>query len=318
MRKAIFLFICLLVAGQARATTYYATSSTVNIDTASLWLPTSTGTCTGSGTALVWANRLNGDVLDANGCTALAINVDAGGTSVQVTLQTNASTGGGFTLATADLGTMTTLHANILAGSTSAVALTGSTGCGTISGSITSGGTASKRGVEDSHTSCTMTVSGGPLTGGSASSAAGYYITSNGPVTINGDSVAGSAASAHGLYLSGAAAVTVNGNCIGVDAASAAGCCTAGGTLTVTGNLIYGKKGPAVKTDGGTFYYTPAATNYILLPKDSSYVLGTIDSHATELPTDPGAANVKTGVTYGSFTGTYGGGGGGGTGRITP
>jgi len=317
MRKAIFLFICLLVAGQARATTYYATSSTVNIDTASLWLPTSTGTCTGSGTALVWANRLNGDVLDANGCTDLAINVDAGGTSVQVTLQTNASTGGGFTLATADLGTMTTLHANILAGSTSAVALTGSTGCGTISGSITSGGTASKRGVEDTHTSCTVVVSG-TITGGSASSAAGYYITGNGPVTINGNSVAGGAASAHGLYLSGAAAVTVNGNCIGVDAASAAGCCTAGGTLTVTGNLIYGKKGPAVKTDGGTFYYIPAATNYILLPKDSSYVLGTIDSHATELPTDPGAANVKTGVTYGSFTGTYGGGGGGGTGRITP
>jgi len=316
MRKAIFLFICLLVAGQARATTYYATSSTVNIDTASLWLPTSTGTCTGSGTALVWANRANGDVLDANGCTDLAINVDAGGTSVQVTLQTNASTGGGFTLATANLGTMTTLHANILAGSTSAVALTGSTGCGTISGSITSGGTASKRGVEDSHTSCTVVVSG-TITGGSASAAAGYYITGNGPVTINGNSVAGSGGSAHGLYLNGSAAVAVNGNCTGADAAYVTGCYATAGTLTVTGNLIYGKKGPAVGLGGGTFYYTPAATNYILLPKDSSYVLGTIDSHAIEMPTDPGAANVKTGVTYGSLTGTYGG-GGGGTGRIVP
>jgi hypothetical protein len=311
MRKAIFLFICLLVAGQARATTYYATSSTVNIDTASLWLPTSTGTCTGSGTALVWANRLDGDVLDANGCTALAINVDAGGTSVQVTLQTNATTGGGFTLATADLGTMTTLHAHITAGSSTAVTLTGSTGCGTISGNITGGNTTSIRGIVDSHTSCTVTVSG-DITGGSAGLAAGYYSNGNGPLAISGNVAAGSG---YGLYLNAGAVVTLAGNCSGVDTVYVPGCYIAAGSLTVTGNLIFGKKGPAFGLAGGILYYTPAARNYILLPKDSSYVLGTIDSHAVELPTDPGVANVKTGVTYGSFTGTYSD-GGGGTGRV--
>jgi len=313
MKKLLFLFICLLLASQARATTYYATSSTVNIDTASLWLPTSTGTCTGSGTALVWADRANGDVLNANGCTALAINVDAGSASVQVTVQTNTSTGGGFTLATADLGTMTTLHAHITAGSTSAVTLTGSTGCGTISGNLTGGNTTSIRGVADSHTLCTVTVSGN-ITGGSGSLAAGYYSSGAGPVTINGNVAAGSVANAYGLYLTSVAVVALTGNCIGVDAVSAVGCQVSAGTLTVIGNLIFGKKGPAVFTQGGTFYYTPAATNYILLPKNSSYVLGTIDSNAVELPTDPGVANVKSGVTYGSFTGTYST--GGGTGRV--
>jgi hypothetical protein len=106
----------------------------------------------------------------------------------------------------------------------------------------------------------------------------------------------------------------MTGNCVGSDTVTASGCYISGGTFTLTGKLIFGKKGGAVYQAGSIFYFTPAATDYLLAAKDSSYVLGTIDSHATELPTNPGESNVKSGVTYGSFTGTYSA--AGGTGRI--
>ena len=58
--------------------------------------------CAGSGTALVWGAQMNGDVFDANGCTAIAVNVDpgtatgasagvCGAVTVTVTLQTNST-----------------------------------------------------------------------------------------------------------------------------------------------------------------------------------------------------------------------------------
>jgi hypothetical protein len=307
------LLICLLTAVEAQATTWYATASSVNINTANLWVPTSTGTCTGSGTPLVWGNQANGDIFDANGCTALAINVDPGSVSVHVTLQTNASTGGGFTLATADLGTMGTLHAHITAGTTTAVTITGSTGCGTISGNLTGGNTASARAVSDGHSVCTLAIVGN-LTGGSNTSTAALYTTSTGPVTITGNATPGSASGGYGLYTTGSAAIAMTGNCVGSDTVIAQACNIGGGTFTLTGKLIFGKKGAAIGMGGGTFYFTPAATDYFVAAKDSSYVLGTIDSHATELPTNPGESNVKSGVTYGSFTGTYSA--AGGTGRI--
>jgi parallel beta-helix repeat protein len=80
-------------------------------------------------------------------------------------------------------------------------------------------------------------------------------------------------------------------------------------SITVTGNIISSAYNIGAY---GHILLTPAATNYILTPKDSSYTLGTIDTHATEMPTNPGAANVNSGVNYGSFTGTLVGGGGGG------
>jgi hypothetical protein len=76
--KRLLAAIFLLFASPLFAATWYATSSTVNINSASLWVPTSTGSCTGSGTALVWGAQGKNDVFDANGCTALAVNVDPG------------------------------------------------------------------------------------------------------------------------------------------------------------------------------------------------------------------------------------------------
>ena len=107
-----------------------------------------------------------------------------------------------------------------------------------------------------------------------------------------------------GLELDGAI-VTMVGNCIGSNTVAYPGCQN-GGTLTLTGNIINGKIGLGVQNSyANAFYYTPAAANYILSAKDSSYTLGTINGHATLMPTDPGASNVKTGVVYGPNTGTY-------------
>ncbi len=306
MKRFLPFLLLLLAASPASATTWYATSSSVNIDTASLWVPTSTGSCTGSGTALVWGSQANGDVFDANGCTALAVDVDpgvatgasagvCGAVTVEVTLETDATNGGAFTYATA---TNLVIHANITATKTTALGISGSTNGGTICGNVTGGSTGSQLGVSDGHTLVTVYLIGN-ITGGSGSGAYGYDLAGNTPLNIKGNASAGGA---HGLYSGASGSATMAGNCVGSDTAVAMGCYFGGtGVLTLTGSIINGKRDIGA---GGAVYFTPSATNYILSPKDSSYVLGTIDAHATETPTDPGVSNVKSGVAYGSFTGT--------------
>ena len=78
MKKTLLIALFVLCSHIAGAATWYATSSSVAIDTASLWVPTTTGTCTGSGTALVFSARGPNDTLVANGCTSLAVDVDPG------------------------------------------------------------------------------------------------------------------------------------------------------------------------------------------------------------------------------------------------
>jgi hypothetical protein len=301
MKRLIFLL--LLCALPAHAATWYATSSSVNINTTSLWVPTQGASCAGSGTALVWGAQANGDTFNANGCTALAINVDPGSVSAQVTLTTDGTNGGAFTLTMANLGTIGTIHANVTATKTTVVALSGTTSSGTISGNITGGSTASQNGITDTASSGTLTVIGN-VTGGSASAAEGLAQSAAGPIVITGNVTAGSAVSADGIEdASATGTVTITGNCIGSNTVVAYGCYAHGTStsLTLTGNLINGLHGPGVV---GSLFFTPAATNYILSPKDASYTLSTIDTHATEMPTNPGVSNVASGTTYGSYTGT--------------
>lgn len=313
MKKLLGLILLLFMSCAAHATTWYATSSSVGIDTASLWVPTSTGSCTGSGTALVWGAQANGDVFDANGCTALAVDVDPGAATgasagvcgtvtVTVTLNTDATLGGAFTYATS---TNIVIHAGVTAGTTTALTVTGSTGGLTICGSIIGGTVTSKFGVSDSHTLVTVYVIGN-TTGGSAGSSNGYNQSGNGPVNLTGTATAGSSTGG-GISVAGNGVFVVTGNCVGSNTTSAVGCGVGGNgnAIALTGNIINGNKGPGTS---GPVIYTPAATNYILYPKDSSYTLGTINSHATLMPTDPGSTNVKTGVVYGPNTGSYGGG----------
>ena len=314
MKRWLVVLSVLFLSSWMQATTWYATSSSANINAASLWVPTSTGSCTGSGTALTFGSQANGDVFDANGCTALAVNVDPGAATgasagvcgtvtVTVTLQTNSTNGGAFTYATA---TNIVIHANITATKTIALAVSGSTGGLTICGNMQGGSTAAQEAVNDSHTSITVYVVGN-ITGGSATTTYGYSISSAGPLNVVGNSAAGT--DSVGLESSGNATVTITGNCTGSNTTSFAGCqstTTGAGGLVITGNIINGIHSQGVS---GSVTYTPSATNYILSPADSSYTLGTINSHATEMPTNPGVTNVLSGVQYGSYTGTASGGG---------
>lgn len=305
MRKLIVLFT--LTACLGWPATWYATSSSVNINQASLWVPTSTGSCTGSGTALTWGSQANGDVFNANGCTALAVNVDpgaatgasagvCGSVTVTVTLTTDASNGGAFTYATA---TNIVIHANITATKTLALSISGATGGGTICGVVTGGTVASQYGVSDTHTAVTMYQIGN-IFGGTA--ARGYYWNSGtGALNVTGNITGGGGSNTEGLLNIGLAGSTVIGICIGGTGPTGAGCSGASGPVTVTGNAIASPTGQGV---AGKIYFTPSTTSYILMAKDSSYTTGVIDSHAIEIPANPGVTNVKSGVNYGSLTGT--------------
>lgn len=116
----------------------------------------------------------------------------------------------------------------------------------------------------------------------------------------------------HGVYCSNSSAyVNVTGTIKGSNTSTNAnGFLNGGGSATITATLLNGLKSPAWGVGGVSNYYTPRATDYVLFAKDSSYTIGTIDSHAVVMPTDPGVANVKLGTAYGSFTGTLAGGGG--------
>ena len=308
--KRILTALLLFCSWPAFATTWYATSSSVNINATGLWVPTSTGTCTGSGTALVWGAQANGDVFNANGCTALAINVDpgvatgasagvCGSVTVTPTIESDASAGGAFTYATA---TNLVCHGNIQGGKVSTLTISGSTNGGTLCGTVTGGATASINAVTDSHTAVTFYVVGN-IAGGSATSAVGYNTTGSVPLNIAGNATGGSGIGAHGLDASsGSATITMVGNCVGSNTVIAEGCVTnVTSTLSLTGNIINGLKGNG---QFGPMYFTPASTNYIISPKDASYTLGTVNSHATVTPTDPGVNNVRLSTVYGPFTGT--------------
>ena len=310
MRLLKLLVLLALFSSPAWATTWYATSSSVNINASSLWVPTTTGSCTGSGTALSFGSQANGDVFDANGCTAIAVNVDPGSVSVQVTLETDSTNGGGFTCATAS--GPATIHANITATKTAVMGLTGSSGSGcNVSGNITGGTSTSTNGVNDSHTSVTITVTGNLLGGSAANSSA--WAAGAGPLAIIGN-VTGS--SGYGLTSSSTGAITVTGNCIGSDTASTSVGCNAGttttDTITITGAIVNGK---GSQGSAGRILISSTITNYIVIPENSSYSIancltasqitaGTC-TNALILPANPGIGNVTNGTNYGPFTGTY-------------
>ncbi len=313
--KLRLIFILLSLSASLHAATWYATSSSVNINAASLWVPTSTGSCTGSGTPLTFGNQLTGDIFSANGCTALAVNVDPGSVSKQITLSTAANggtAGGGFTYATA---TNITMHIDLLGGTTTVLTVTGTTGGGTVSFvTITGGSVANQNGITDTHSSVTMTYTGGTATGGSVTNQ-GILVnsTSAGTTNISGTAIGGTAGAANSYGVaeaagSGTQTTTFTGTCQGsASSGTGAGCAgTSVVPLRVVGKIV---ASPRSVGASGAIIYTPAATDYALFAKDTSYVTGVIDTHATETPTDPGISNVKTGTAYGSFTGTLPNGG---------
>ena len=315
--KRFLPLLFLLLSAPLYATTWYATSSSANINAVGLWVPTSTGSCTGSGTPLVFGLQANGDVFDANGCTLIQLNIDpgtatgasqgvCGTTTVQVTIQGNASHGGSFEYPATTL----VIHANVIAGTNSYTVLVNGSGGGTLCGTVTGSSVTTSTEAMSFGSSGTIQYVVGNVAGGSVAGAVGIYGVGTGALTVIGNVTSGSATAAYGMSLAdgGSGSVTVNGNCVGSNTVATAGCYSfgTGGTFTLNGDIINGLKATG---QFGPILYTPSATGYILYPKDSSYTLGTIDSHAILMPTDPGSTNVKSGVQYGPNTGSYSGGG---------
>lgn len=265
----------------------------------------------GGGSNLTWNNQANGDIFESNNY-AITIDVDPRGTTLSGTDKVHLKTtgNGGFSVATST--SPITIHADITAVGTDCLSISGTanaTPALTIVGNITGGGASGIEGVVDTHTVGQVVVQGN-ITGGTVSTTAyGYtWNGATGSLSITGNITA---QVAFGLYFTGASStgVTITGNAIGSSTNGNAGVLSSygSGPIYLTGNIISGKGMGAA----GYIIYTPTTTNYILFPKDTSYTPGTVDTHATEMPTDPGVANVKSGTTYGSFTGTMSSGGGG-------
>lgn len=255
----------------------------------------------------------------ANGCTVIIPNTAS--TKFDVSKITNktdgtGTDGGQFTYVTAATYTPE-IAADLETGGTTGAVLdvSGTSGAGLKIGytetiSITGGSASAMYGLKLGHSGAGNTVLLGAadhiatITAGTNSTAHGVFHNGSGASAVYANSTG-----VNGIgFTAGAGTITYAGNCIGSNTSYAgAGCVgtAAGVTFTVTGKDVGGLYTPGIY---GKVLYTPAATDYALRPKDASYTRGTVDEHAVELPTDPGIANVKTGTTYGSFTGTMSGG----------
>ncbi len=301
------------------AVTYYACNASQNINGDSTWCTSAhrTGSCSGDGTYTAWGTITTSDILMANGCTVIIPNTAS--TKFDVSKITNktdgtGTDGGQFTYVTAASYTPE-IAANIEAGGTTGacLAISGTSGAGLKIGytkavTITGGSASSIAGISDTHSGTGNDVLIGSssfaatLKGGTNSTTTyAYLLNGTGSTVIYGNSTA--VANGFGIYLTAAGSITHTGNCTGSDSVVVAGCGNNAptGTYILTGSIISGTKCLGVQ---GNITYTPAATDYILIKKDASYAAGTIDAHATEMPSDPGKANVKSGTEYGSFTGT--------------
>lgn len=304
--------ICLGCSPLACAVTWYACASTVNINAANEWGTASGGSCICTGASTSFPTLSTGDILNANGCTALAVNIDPGSVTVWPTLASDTTNGGYFTLTASSL----TLHIGAITGGTADGLRVSGTPTGTsilCSGSGIAGGSAtSQHGVYDTRSSGTLTIGSSTypcnVTGGSGTNNFGYTLNGAASTTLVGNGTIGSASGAAAIFASAAGNITMTGDCTGSDTTGGtyAACQTSStGYISITGNLINCKKTAAVN---GVIMYTPAATNYVLFPLNSSYICGTINANAVEMPTNPGINNVLSGVTYGTYTGTAAGG----------
>ena len=306
--KILLLFLAL--SGVSHAVTYWGNTCTnqpIMGGTCSWNTVASGASCSATaGTNLVWPPA-PGDTLNLNGCTNINLNVNPGSAG-HITL-TNAAAGAGVaggSLACATATGPATINADLIGGSIVLLATAGTAGPGcNITGNIVGGGGASAHAVSDTHANVTLTVAGN-ITGGAGNGSNGYIFNSaSGAVSVTGNVTGGAGLNSFGLQMALGGSMTLNGNCIGSDVTVTSPACVTvqntSGTFTITGNLIFGLKAAATT---GNVFYTPAASNYILMPRNASYVTGMIDGNATEMPTNPGVTNVRNGVVFGSFTGT--------------
>ena len=299
------------------AATYYACQNSQNINGDATWCTAAhrTGSFAGDGTYTAWSSITSSDILMANGCTVIIPNTAS--TKFDVSKITNktdgtGTDGGQFTYVTAADYTPEIAADLETVGTTGAVSdVSGTSGAGLRLGytetiSITCGSASSMYGLKLGHSGAGNIVLLGAAdhtvtsTAGTNSTAHGIYQNGAGTTTAYVDAIG-----VNGYGFSVAAGTVTNiGDCIGSNTSyMGSGCAGVGSSVsfTITGKDISGTYGVGIY---GKILYTPAATDYILRAKDASYTRGTVDAHAVEMPTDPGAANVETGTAYGSFTGT--------------
>ena len=309
------------LGSEAWATTWYACLNTTNISAANVWKDASN--CTGN--ILAWNNQVNADIFEANGQTGLIVDVDpqgTGGSAGKVALKTTA--GGGFTY-NVNTQAAITINADITAGTTDCLAISGAGSSGTkltIVGNLTGGGTATADAVVDLHTGAGALVSvTGNLVAGTSTTTFAYNASgTTGSVTINGNSTAG-ASSPSFVIAAGNTLGTINGNCIGSDIGNYTGCSSAGGVgyLTVTGSIIAGTRG--LGASGAIRWAPSSAQKYVKFDGGGTVIyagagLGS-DAGGTQITGANTAAKVAAGTYFiknddGVYTqGSASGGGGG-------
>ncbi len=346
----IGVLIALLISQPAHAVTkWYACASSGNMS-AIQWSSTPSGSCTcTAGADLTWNSQIAGDSFYANGCTAIAVNVDpkgTGGSAGTVTLSTADGdaagagvAGGGFTYATA---AQLTITANIAGGTTTCLTITGSQAgaAGTILGNLSA---AAGYGVADSHTVGTLTIGSSEthstVTGGTATATYAYAHTGTGPVTAymdiaasansaavldtnNSLTIIGSATASgdnSALFKNGGTNLTFNGDCI-ASTGIGVGCSAYSGNITVNGNIV--GTATAMGASNRIIWAPATAQNYFKIGTTAgaflylSAGLGS-DSGGTQITGANTAAKVSSGTYFvkkddGVFTqGTASGGGGG-------
>ena len=302
---------------------WYAQQSSTNIDhvssgtTSDVWNAAADGSGAWMDISVLTAGGTD-TVLAANGKTAININTDINiGTGRLSTAAEGGTAGGGFTVSAAR-----TITANVLAGSTHALAATHKSGTVAIVGTVTGGTTngAVANGIRLTAAG-TLTISG-LVKGGSGSGSYGVY-QSAGVIEINGGLEGGSSYNAFGAHLF-AGTLTINGHAITAGSYTICnGLWIGGGAFATANNCDLIHTAYAAATNG-CIVYNPGPNNYIEYPTTTgtakygktipaASVLSGVDGDGADAPatgtvTLPSEADVKSGVEFGAsgaLTGDY-------------
>jgi len=210
-------------------TTWYAQSSSSNIDAVNLW----NSAAGGGGSWLTWPPAAD-DILRANGKTGLVINVDF--TCLQIDTLTS---GGRF-----DAATTRTITCNVVGGTTVCLSITTAAITVTLNGNVTGSNTTATSAIT-AYAAFTLNVNGNVTAG-----TRGKGISATSPAVVIVGNVAGGAVgydTAVGVDLRGTGSVTITGNVTGGATNSSYGVWVGGtGSLSLTGDVTGGTNATAV------------------------------------------------------------------------
>lgn len=285
--------------------TWFARQSSVDINASNVW----NAAADGSGAWLTWASLGASDVLVANGCTGIQINVDFTCDTI-----TNASTYGGTAggqFAVSTVAADRTITADIVGQNTGTADMRGcvkATLSGaytlTIDGDVTGGGIANARGMTIAGANGKLTVTG-TVTGGTHTGAQGIYVWSDTTnTTLNNvtGGTTGEGTAAYGMQEQQSIAGIINLTGI---ASSPYRCAQA----INTGGYVVMKPGASLVSDNAHWMF-PISGRIKWETTDSGIPITLYDAagdpHVLKVPDYPAEADVESGVDYDyeNYTGT--------------